>query len=346
MAKTLRNKYDKILSYDSIKKAYLDTRSGKKLRKEVILFSLNEEENLLNLYYELKTGTYVHGNYTSFIVHEPKDRIIEKAPFRDRIVHTWLVENFLMPYYYPRFIKNTYACLKYRGMHKAALDLQQGMKEMKRSYREYYILKMDVRKFFNSIDKRILYDIISKKIKDPKVLWLIRKILSAQKKRKGIEIGNFTSQTFANIYLNEIDQYIKNELKVKYYYRYMDDSVLFTKTKDEAKRILEKIKLFLKDNLNLELNDKTAIFKSKQGVNFCGYKINEYRLKVRNKGKKKFKKKVKFLLIKIKEDEQFSGKNARTYLTGHIGYFNPANTFDLERKNIFLMEDLQNLNIL
>ncbi len=230
-------------------------------------------------------------------------------------------------------------------MHKSALDLQEAMKKMKKSYREYYILKMDVRKFFNSIDKKILYKILNKRIKDKKLLWLIRQILSAQGRDKGIEIGNYTSQTFANIYLNELDQYATKTLKLNRYYRFMDDIVILVRTKEEAKEAWKKIEQFLKEELALKLNDKTNIFKSKQGVNFCGYKINEYRLKVRDKGKNKFKKKVKKLLIEIKNGN-ISSKEARLYLTGHMGYFDIANTYDLKRKNIKLQEDLKREEII
>ena len=202
---------------------------------------------------------------------------------------------------------------------------------MKRAYRDYYILKMDIRKYFNSIDKKILYKILKRRIKDEKLLWLIRQVLSAQKRQKGIEIGNYTSQTFANIYLNELDQYATRKLKVPFYYRYMDDIVILFKTKKDAKEALDKIKKFLKEHLELELNDKTNIFRGKQGVNFCGYKINENRMKVRDKGKKKFKKKVKKLLREIK-DENLSSKDARIYLTGHLGYFNIANTYTLKKR--------------
>lgn len=230
-------------------------------------------------------------------------------------------------------------------MHQATLDLQKAMQKMKKSYREYYILKMDVRKFFNSIDKKILYKILKKRIKDEKLLWLIRQILSAQERQKGIEIGNYTSQTFANIYLNELDQYATRKLKIKKYYRYMDDIVILARNKNEAKEYLNEIKEFLQKKLELELNDKTNIFKAKQGVNFCGYKINEYRLKVRNKGKNKFKKKVKNLLKEIKE-ENISSKDARQYLTGHLGYFEIANTYNLKQKNIFLQDELLRKNII
>ena len=136
---------------------------------------------------------------------------------------------------------------------------------------------------------------------------------------------------FANIYLNEMDQYIKHKLKVKYVYRYMDDVVILAKTKQQAKEYLGKIKDFLKENLELELNKKTQIFKSKQGVNFCGYKINENRLKIRDKGKRKLKKKVKKLKEEIKQGN-ITSKIAKKYLAGHLGYINIANTYNLENK--------------
>ena len=128
---------------------------------------------------------------------------------------------------------------------------------------------------------------------------------------------------FANIYLNEVDQFIKNKLHCKYYFRYLDDSICMFKTKEEAKLTLIKIKEFLNENLELELNEKTQIFKSKQGVNFCGYKINEYRLKIRDRGKRKLKKKVKKLKYKIRIGE-LTSKEAKKYLCGHFGYIKYA----------------------
>ena len=136
---------------------------------------------------------------------------------------------------------------------------------------------------------------------------------------------------FANIYLDKIDWYVKEKLKIKYYSRYMDDSVALLKTKEEAILALEKIRKFLKENLHLELNSKTQIFKSSQGVNYCGYKINEYRLKIRDKGKKKLKKKIKYLRYEIKNG-RMSSKDAKRYLAGHLGYLKIANTRNLELK--------------
>ena len=137
-------------------------------------------------------------------------------------------------------------------MHKLAIYVQNTMKYCKIIWQEYYILKMDIAKYFDNINKNILLDILKRKIKDKNLLWLIEQILFAQSREKGLEIGNYTSQMFANIYLNEIDQYIKHKLKIKYYCRYLDDSLLMVKTKQEAKEALKKIKQILKENLELE----------------------------------------------------------------------------------------------
>lgn len=218
-------------------------------------------------------------------------------------------------------------------MHKSALDLQEAMKKMKKSYREYYILKMDVRKFFNSIDKKILYKILNKRIKDKKLLWLIRQILSAQGRDKGIEIGNYTSQTFANIYLNELDQYVKHKLKCKYYYRYMDDMVIMCENKEIAKDSLNNITKFLKENLKLTLNSKTRIFKDIQGVNFCGYKINEKRLKIRHTSKCRMKRKLKRYTKQLREGKITLPEIQRS-IASWLGYVKHADSYNLRYRGI------------
>lgn len=222
-----------------------------------------------------------------------------------------------------------------KGMHKATLDVQQCMKHCLRIWNEYYIIKIDVKKYFQNINKEILMNIVQKKIKDENLMWLIKEIICSTTEETGIPIGNYTSQLFANIYLNEADQYIKHKLKVKYYFRYMDDSIILVKTKKEANEILEKITTFLNKELGLTLNTKTQIFKNKQGVNFCGYKINEYRMKIRTKGKKKIKRKIKKLKEYIKEGKMDS-KEARKYLCGHIGYIKYANVYNLNKKLFYI----------
>ena len=293
MPKTIRNEFDKKLTYENLLKAHKLSRKGKGYRKEIILFNLKQEEYIMWLYEKLKNGTYKHSGYTVFYVTEPKLRKIEKSIYLDRIVHRWVVDNFLETYFVPTFVNTSYACLKGRGMHKACLDVQKVMQHLERTWKDYYILKMDVRKYFQNIDKGILYKILVKKIQDTKLLWLLKEIIYSNEGDTGLAIGNYTSQMFANIYLNEIDQYIKHVIHCKYYFRYLDDSICMFKTKEEAKEALEKIKKFLWNKLKLELNEKTQIFKNKQGINFCGYKINLYRLKIRDKRKKKAKEKSK-----------------------------------------------------
>ena len=196
MPKTLRNKWNECLSYEKLFEAHKLSKKSKGHRKEIILFNLKQEEYIMNLLEELKNKTYKPSNYTSFYVYEPKVRKIEKARYIDRIVNRWLVDNFIKPVYIPKFINTTYACIQGRGMHKACLDLQKMMKHCKRIWNNYYILKMDVSKFFNSIDKKILLKILKKNILDKDVMNLIEQIIYIQKKKIGIEIGNYSSQMF------------------------------------------------------------------------------------------------------------------------------------------------------
>ncbi len=331
MPKTIRNEFDKKLTYENLLKAHKLSRKGKGYRKEIILFNLKQEEYIMWLYEKLKNGTYKHSGYTVFYVTEPKLRKIEKSIYLDRIVHRWVVDNFLETYFVPTFVNTSYACLKGRGMHKACLDVQKVMQHLERTWKDYYILKMDVRKYFQNIDKGILYKILVKKIQDTKLLWLLKEIIYSNEGDTGLAIGNYTSQMFANIYLNEIDQYVKHVIHCKYYFRYLDDSICMFKTKEEAKEALEKIKKFLWNKLKLELNEKTQIFKNKQGINFCGYKINPYRLKLRDRGKRKLKKKIKELKYMIRT-ETIDSKEARKYLCGHFGYIKYANVNNLSNK--------------
>ncbi len=227
MPKTIRKLYDKKLTYENLMKAHYKSRTGKGYRKEIILFNLKQEEYIKWLYEKLKSEEYKHGGYTIFYITEPKLRKIEKSKYIDRIVHRWVVDSFIEPYFVPTFINTSYACLKGRGMHKTCLDVQKAMKHCKNKWNNYYILKMDISKFFQNINKDILYNILSKKVKDIKLLNLLKKIIYSNEGKTGLAIGNYTSQMFANIYLNEIDQYIKHILKAKYYFRYMDGATRF-----------------------------------------------------------------------------------------------------------------------
>lgn len=196
MPKTVRNLYDKKLTYENLMKAHKNSRKGKGYRIEVIDFNLKQEEYIMWLYKELKNMTYKHGGYQVFYITEPKVRKIEKSRYIDRIVHRWIVDEILIPTFVPTFINTSFACLKDKGMHRAALYVQKAMRSAKQKWNNYYILKMDILKYFDSIDKEILFNIIKRKIKDEKILDLIKKILYSQDRPKSLEIGNYTSQMF------------------------------------------------------------------------------------------------------------------------------------------------------
>ena len=337
MAKKIKNCFLKNITYDKLYSAYIFARKGKRYRKDVIKFGLRYEERLLLMCDKLKNRNYTFGKFNEFYVYEPKLRRILAAPFKDRIIHTWYVKEFIEKIFVPQFISNSYACIKGRGMHKCALDVKRAMYNISRKNNEAYIIKMDVSKFFDNIDRTILYEIIKKKVTDKDFLDFTLRLLNSSSmydKRKGIgiPIGNYSSQMFGNIYLNEVDKYAKEILHCKYYFRYLDDTCIICKNKEEAKNILSKLTIFYAEKLHLLLNKKTDIFPIKNGINFCGYKItNKGYMNLRTKGKKRLIKKVK----KIKELLRIGDitvQDAKISLAGNIGYIRYARIDELVDK--------------
>jgi len=292
MPKTIKSCFYKKLTMEKLYEAHNRAKNNKTLKQDVLTFEVDLESNLSNILTSIKNKTYKTGNYHIFTIYEPKERIIKSLPYKDRVVHQWYVEEFIKPYFIPRFIKDTYACIPDRGMHKAVDTTQKYMRIMKRKYGEYYILKCDIKKYFYTIDKDILVEILQKHIKD-KDLLDFSKLIIYDEEPIGIPIGNYTSQFFANIYLNELDQYIKHSLHIKYYVRFMDDFVVLCETKEEAKILKEKLSFFVEENLNLKLNDKTKYYPNKMGIDFCGYRIFETHRLLRKRCKKKINKNIK-----------------------------------------------------
>ncbi len=339
MPKRKNNIYHLNCTYEKLYEAYTRCKKSKTNRLDVIMFSMDLEKNLKEILNDLINCNYTFSSYNLFYVYEPKKRKILAATFRDRIVHTWYVNCFILPYFVPSFISTSYACIKGCGMHMAAKDVQRGLRKYSKLYVWPYVLKIDITKFFENINRSKVYSLIERKIKDEKVLKLTLDILESSSLYDEISgvslpIGNHTSQMFANIYLNELDRFIKDKLKVKWYYRYMDDMVLILTNKDKARESLSLIKDFLKDEtigLNLSLNNKTQIFKLSQGVNFCGYKINVFRMRIRDKGKKKLVRKLKWI------DYNFSCGNisvldVKRYFAGHLGYIKHADVYGIVKK--------------
>ena len=291
--KRIDNVFDKKIKFTNIFNAYKRASDGKHSNKEVILYELDLATNLVNLLKEIYSGTYKQGIYRRFVIYEPKERIILALPFKDRVIHQWYVEEFIKPIFVPKMIVDSYACLEEKGVHKASKKMQYYMKKSYKENPDFYILKCDVAKFFYSIDKQRLFNIIKRYVKDKKFLDLTKKIIFDGTGKKGIPIGNYTSQYFANIYLNELDHYIKEKLGVKYYVRYMDDFVMVMQDKEECKKTKQLIEEFLEQKLDLKLNSKTSYFKHKQGLSFCGYRIFVNKIILINANKKKIYKRVR-----------------------------------------------------
>ncbi len=330
-----RIEFKEIWSFKNLHKSYLKARKCKKYRKDILFFSYNLEKNLINLQKDLLNQKYIHGSYREFIIQDSKKREIKVAPFRDRVVHH-VLHNTIEPVFEKSFIVDSYACRKNKGTHKAIRKLESFLKLLnhKKTSKEIYCLKCDVLKYFDNINHNILLNFIKKKVKDEMVLQLIKDIVYSTNKEpgKGIPIGNLTSQLFANIYLNELDQFIKHKLKVKYYIRYMDDFLIIDCDKNKLQKNKKYIKNFLFKKLKLKLHpNKDNIFSTKKGINFLGYIVYfNYKL-LKKDTVKRFIKKTKTnqkLINKgfLKEDK------FRIFLQSWFNYAKFGNSWNLCRK--------------
>ena len=294
--KIIHNIFDEIISLENLFLAWQEFRCGKSNRPDVQQFEFNLEDNLFKLHRELKDRTYRHSHYTAFSVCDPKPRRIHKACVRDRVLHH-AVFRILYPIFDKNFIFDSYSCRLAKGTHRAVSRLESFARKLSwNNHKNILALKCDIRKFFDSVDQDILLKLISKKVSDDQALWLIETIVRSFKteENKGLPLGNVTSQLFANIYLNELDQFVKHRLRIKYYLRYCDDFIIFNKNKDCLFKLTETISNFLESNLKLALHsDKIIIRKYHQGVDFLGYVVlPSYRV-LRTKTKRRILKKIK-----------------------------------------------------
>ena len=331
MPKRVNNIYVKNITFSKLLEAHNKCKKHKRFKKQVIEFEMNLENNLLKIGRELLNETYIFSKYFEFIIYEPKERKIKTLEYRDRVVQTWYVENFLKPNFEKMYINDTFACIEGRGTHKAVDKMQEYLRIADKEYEEVWVLKCDIKKFFFSVDRKILYNLIKRKIKDKHFLRLTKKIIFYDDEKVSIPIGNYTSQIYANIYLNELDRFIKQSLKVKYLVRYMDDFIILTNSKNNAKYFLREIKAFLNDKLKLELNAKTAYFKAKQGVNFCGFRIWKTHRLLREQSKKKMKRKLK-LFEKLYKENKIELEYILACINSWRGHAKHCNSYNLEHK--------------
>ncbi|MBI2454081.1 MAG: group II intron reverse transcriptase domain-containing protein [Parcubacteria group bacterium] len=328
--KIYKNIFTDLISPQNLFRAWAEFKKGKTRRKDVILFEFNLEKNIFNLHQQLKNKTYRHQSYTSFYINDPKQRHIHKATVRDRIVHH-AVFLALTPIFEATFIYDSYSCRKGKGTHKGVRNLNKILRKMSRNNTQScFALKCDLKKFFKSVNHQTLLAIIKRKIKDIDVLWLIDEIIESF--NPGLPIGNLTSQLFANVYLNELDQFVKHKLKIRHYLRYTDDFVLIGNSVNLLEKQLNKIRSFLKNYLQLDFHPKKIILKKfHQGTDFLGYiQFPHYRI-LRPKTKRRILKKV--------------GKGiSEQSLQSYLGVLSHANSFKLseEIKNTFWFAKTKN----
>lgn len=322
--KRYTNLFKQIVDINNIYIAEKNARKNKQHRKEIIQFDKNKEQLLLNLQQLLISGKYKTSEYHTFTIYEPKERIIYRLPYYpDRIVHHAIV-NVLSSIWVSNFTKDTYSCIKGRGIHKAAHNVKTALKD---NTNTQYCLKLDIQKFYPSIDNSILKQIIRKKIKDKKVLQLLDEIIDST---KGIPIGNYLSQFFANLYLSGFDHWIKEIKRVKYYFRYMDDIVLLDSNKSGLHQLRIDIQDYLQNNLHLQIKDNWQVFPvDSRGIDFVGYKFFHNYTLLRKGIKKKFCK-VTNKLNKLDITEQQYKQKVCSYL----GWLKHCNAYNLANKQI------------
>lgn len=347
--KTVKNIYEKIYDFDNIYNAYLNARIGKRFRGEVLEFSANLEENIIDIQNELMWKTYCVGKYHQFVITDPKKRLIMALCFRDRVVQ-WAIYRQVYPLFDKRFIFDSYGCRDRKGPLAAVNRLQYWLKQAYRSDDDYYYLKLDISKFFYSVNHDILMNILKKTIADEDTLNLLQTIISSESNMglpdgfisdcyptdeagaiSGLPIGNLTSQMFANIYLNELDQFCKHELKIHYYIRYMDDIIILHKDKQELHKIKSAIENFINERLGLCLNNKTAIRPVTMGIEFVGYRVWGSHKKLRKKSVIKMKQRIKEIqhLYKIGSIE-FS--DVKATMASYFGILKHCDSFNLRKK--------------
>lgn len=279
--------YEKTFTMENLYEAFLIARKGKRKKLGTMKFEKNLGAELQSLYNELQDGTYAPKPYTQFKVYEPKERIINAPAFRDLVVQH-AIYKVIYPIFNKTFIDTSYACRKGMGTHKASIYTQ---KELRKYSGELYFVKLDIRKFFYSINRDVLKKLFEKKIKDKKYVNLMCEFAKIDT-AKGIPIGNLLSQLYALIYMNPVDHYIKRNIKCKSYVRYVDDFVLIGLTLDEAKEAQRLCEKFVQDKLSLELSH-WHIQKIKRGINFVGYRTWKRIKFVRKHSMYKMKKAIK-----------------------------------------------------
>jgi retron-type reverse transcriptase len=330
--KTYNNLYEEICSMNNLANAWKRAKKGKTKKDYVVDFKHNLRENLLKLRKELLEQAYKPEPLKTFILKDPKTRTISKSAFRDRIVHHALVR-VIEPIFDRTFIYDSCANRKGKGNLFAIKRFDKFKNKVTNNlHSEAFCLKADIKHYFHEVDNEVLLKILNKKIQDEKTVWLIKRVLangaSKSSSNKGMPLGNLTSQFFANVYLNELDQFVKHQLRAKYYIRYVDDFVILHPSKKQLESWKMKIEGFLITELRLELHQqKSKVISLSKGVDFVGFR-NFYHFRLLRKIN------IRSILFKVesyKRNELNKGKMFEIFY-GWSAYAKWADTLEMRRK--------------
>jgi RNA-directed DNA polymerase len=312
--KRIGNLYPSVISLENLQRADAIARKGKRHQPGIQKHDLNADENLKQLHLLLYTRAYRTSAYTTFIIHEPKEREVYRLPyFPDRITHHAIM-NVLEPMFVAGFTADTYSCIKGRGIHAALRAVQRALRDISNTQ---YCLKLDIRKFYPSVDHDVLKALLRRKIKDKDLLWLLDEIIDSA---NGLPIGNYLSQYLANFYLSGFDHWVKQTLMVKYYFRYADDIVILARTKQELHQLLSSIRSYLKQELKLEVKSTYQVFPvASRGIDFVGYRIYHTHIGIRKSIKQNFAR----MAMKRNDEKSFAS---------YMGWLSHAKTRHLVKK--------------
>lgn len=316
--------YERIYDFGNLYRAYAATKKTKRWKNSTIRFELDALLELKDLERELKEDTYKMQGYNVFQIYEPKQRTIKSIKFRDKVVQRSLCDNVLEQCFEPHLIYDNYACRKGKGTHAGLKRMADFMRKHYRQHgTEGWILKCDIEKYFDSIPKDKLKDLVTKLItrivKDERLLSLLYEIIdsSSSEDGKGLPLGNQTSQWFSVLFLSEFDHFVKEKLGVKMYLRYMDDFVLIHHDKEFLRHCKREIARYL-EGLELQLNVKSHIFPLKNGADFLGFHLyltdtGKVIKKIRQDSKKRVKRKLKKYKTLYREGKRSEKEITQSY---------------------------------
>jgi RNA-directed DNA polymerase len=336
--KIYKNLFQQIVSLENLFAAWDEFRVDKRRKKDVQAFEFNLERNIFQLNHDLITKQYKHQQYTSFYINDPKVRRIHKATVRDRILHH-AIFRVLNPIFEETFIAHSFSCRVDKGTHKGIKSVEEMIIKESRNYtRPCFVLKCDIQKFFDSVDHNVLLAILNKRINDVDTMWLMNQIIQSFPMQQntlfschGLPIGNLTSQLFANIYMNEFDQFVKHKMKIEYYARYTDDFVVISTNKKYLENLIILFQKFLENQLKLSLHPKKVfIRKINQGIDFLGYIILPHYRLLRTKTKNRIFRKLK-QRAKEYNDGLISKKKLEQSLQSYLGVLSHAKSYRIKQ---------------